>query len=221
MVEKITMKEIISYAHIKHNQVSVNGEIVFHSNSSLTLIEFLSEAYKNLGISYPKFHKMDAQCKLGFLCAEFALKGSNFLIENNLSKTAIVLSNCASSLETDRVHQHSIDDKSNYFPSPAVFVYTLPNITIGELAIKHKITGENAFFVSEQLDADLLVNYTETLFQSNTKTAIVGWVEVDGANFEAFIFLTENTENINKSSIFKPLNQTSVITIYNQTIWTH
>ena len=221
MVEKITMKEIISYAHIKHNQVSVNGEVVFQSNSSLTLIEFLSEAYKNLGASYPKFHKMDAQCKLGFLCAEFALKGTNFLTENNLSKTAIVLSNCASSLETDRVHQHSIDDKSNYFPSPAVFVYTLPNITIGELAIKHKITGENAFFVSEQLDADLLVNYTETLFQGSTKAAIVGWVEVDGANFEAFIFLTENAENINKSSIFKPLNKTSVITIYNQTIWTH
>ena len=164
---------------------------------------------------------MDAQCKLGFLCAEFAIKESDFLAENDLSKTAIVLSNAASSLETDRAYQNSIADKSNYFPSPAVFVYTLPNITIGELAIKHKITGENAFFVSEKLDADLLVNYTETLFQSGTEAAIVGWVEVDGANFEAFIFLTENAENINKNSIFKPLNQTSVITIYNQTIWTH
>ncbi len=215
------MSEIIAYAHIKHNQVSVNDEIVFQSNPSLSLTEFLSEAYKTLGISYPKFHKMDAQCKLGFLCTEFALKGTNFLTENDVSKTAIVLSNAASSLETDRVHQHSIDDKSNYFPSPAVFVYTLPNITIGELAIKHKITGENAFFVSEQLDADLLVNYTETLFQSATEAAIVGWVEVDGANFEAFIFLTQKPKNINKNSIFKPLNQTSVITIYNQTKWTH
>ena len=102
-----------------------------------------------------------------------------------------------------------------------MFVYTLPNITIGELAIKHKITGENAFFVSEQFDADLLVNYTETLMQSTTEAAIVGWVEVDGSNFEAFIFLVQNVENINKNSIFKPLNQTSVITIYNQTIWTH
>lgn len=215
------MSEIKSYAHIKHNQVSVNGEIVFQSNSTLTLTEFLSEAYKALGVSYPKFHKMDAQCKLGFLCTEFALKETNFLSENDLSKTAIALSNAASSLETDRVHQHSIDDKSNYFPSPAVFVYTLPNITIGELAIKHKITGENAFFVSEQLDADLLVNYTETLFQSGTEAAIVGWVEVDGANFEAFIFLAQNTKNINKNSIFKPLNKINVITLYNQTIWTH
>lgn len=215
------MKQITSYAHIKNNQVSVNGEVVFQSDSSLGLVEFLFEAYKSLGVSYPKFHKMDAQCKLGFLCTEFALKGIGFLTHNDLSKTAIVLSNSASSLETDRVHQHSIDDKSNYFPSPAVFVYTLPNITIGELAIKYKITGENAFFVSEQLDADLLVNYAETLFNSGTEAAIMGWVEVDGANFEAFIFLTEIEKNTNKNSIFKPLNKTSVITIYNQTKWTH
>jgi len=215
------MSEIKSYAHIKNNQVLVNGEVVFQSDSSLALTEFLSEAYKALSVSYPKFHKMDAQCKLGFLCTEFALKGTNFLTENDLSKTAIVLSNAASSLETDRVHQHSIDDKSNYFPSPAVFVYTLPNITIGELAIKHKITGENAFFVSSQLDANLLVNYTQTLFQNGTEAAIIGWVEVDGDNFEGFIFLVQNTENINKNSIFKPLNETSVITIYNQNKWTH
>ncbi len=215
------MNIITSYAHIKHNRISVNGEIVFQSVLSLSLTEFLSEAYKALGVSYPKFHKMDAQCKLGFVCTEFALKETAFLTENDLSKTAIVLSNTASSLETDRIHQHSIDDKSNYFPSPAVFVYTLPNITIGELAIKHKITGENAFFVSEKLDADLLVNYTETLLQNGSEAAIVGWVEVDGDNWEAFIFLVQNTENINKNSIFKPLNQSTVITLYNQTIWTH
>lgn len=215
------MNIITSYAHIKYNLVSVNGEIVFQSSVSLTLTEFLSEVYKTLGMSYPKFHKMDAQCKLGFLCAEFSLKETNFLTENDLSKTAIVLSNAASSLETDRVHQNSINDKSNYFPSPAVFVYTLPNITIGELAIKHKVTGENAFFVTEQLDADLLVNYINSLLSNTSEAAIVGWVEVDGTNFEAFIFLVETSKNINKNSIFKPLNKTSVITIYNQTKWTH
>ena len=220
-LEKYRMNTINSYAHIKHNQVSVNGEIIFQSNPSLSLAEFLSEAYKALGVSYPKFHKMDAQCKLGFLCTEFALKGTSFLTENDITKTAIVLSNAASSLETDRIHQHSIDDKSKYFPSPAVFVYTLPNITIGELAIKHKITGENAFFVSEQLDANLLVNYTESLMQSGTEAAVVGWVEVDGANFEAFIFLSEKQKDTNKNAIFKPLNKSSVITIYNQTKWTH
>ena len=215
------MNKITSYAHIKHNQISVNGLIVFQSEDSLPLTEFLTEAYKTLGVSYSKFHKMDAQCKLGFLCAEFALRGTTFLTENDLSKTAIILSNAASSIETDRVHQHSIDDKSNYFPSPAVFVYTLPNITIGELAIKHKITGENAFFVTEQFDADLIINYTEILMNQNLEAAMIGWIEVDGANYEAIIFLVEKQKDTNKNVIFKPLNQTTLTTLYNQTIWTH
>lgn len=212
---------IVSYVHIKQNKVFVNGKSVFQSASTASLAEFLSEAYKTLGLSYPKFHKMDLQCKLGILCTEFALKDTGFMQENDLSKIAIVLTNAASSLETDRQHQNSINDKSNYFPSPAVFVYTLPNIVIGEMAIKYKVTGENAFFVSEQFDAGLLVNYTGALFESGSESAICGWVEVDGANYEAFIFLTEKQTNTNKSAIFKPLNQLTVLELYKQSIWTH
>lgn len=208
------MNKIISYTKIKNNKVFANGTEAFHSDSSASLSEFLSESYKALGLSYPKFHKMDLQCKLGFICTEFALQGTGFIAGNDLTKTAIVLSNAASSLETDRQYQHSIDDKSNYFPSPAVFVYTLPNIVIGELAIRHKITGENAFFVSGTFDPDLLVNYTESLFQNGSQAAICGWVEVDGANYEAFIFLAETAKKINKNTNFKPLNQLTVLELY-------
>jgi hypothetical protein len=120
-------------------------------------------------------------------------------------------------LQTDKLHQHSIDDKTNYFPSPAVFVYTLPNISIGELAIRHKITGENAFFVSEKFDSHLMVNYTELVLNDNATSAICGWVEVDDTAYEAFIFLVETKNNTNKNTIFKPLNQLVVTQIYNQT----
>lgn len=218
MIKK--MNEIILYTHIKNNQVSVNGNLVFSADKNLSLTEFLSAAYKELGASYPKFHKMDLQCKLGFVATEFALKGNDFLESNPLDKMAIVLSNSSSSLETDRQHQHSISDKSNYFPSPAVFVYTLPNIVIGELAIRYKITGENAFFVSEKLDTELLTNYTNSLLSENSEAAIAGWVDVDGNAFEAFIFLVEKPKNTNKNSIFKHLNSTNITELYNQTTWT-
>ena len=193
------MYHITSYAHIKHHQVAINGEITFLSETTHSLSEFLSEAYKSMGISYPKFHKMDAQCKLGLLCTEFALQNSSFLTNASLDKTAIILSNSASSLETDRQYQASISDKSNYFPSPTVFVYTLPNIVIGEIAIKHKLTGENAFFVAEKMDAQLLVNYAEILLDQYAEAAIIGWVEVDGDHYEAFIFLVESKEYLNKT----------------------
>lgn len=199
--------------HIKDHQISVNGKLVFSGEKGDGVLEFLSNAYKALGISYPKFHKMDAQCKLGILATEALLKDTDFLQRVPLDKTGIVLSNSAASLETDRQHQHSISDKANYFPSPAVFVYTLPNIVIGEIAIKYKITGENAFFVSERLDPELLENYINVLFANGSEAAIGGWIEVDGSNYEAFIFLAENQ---NKSSIFKPLNQVTIKELYNQ-----
>jgi hypothetical protein len=211
------MNQIISYAHIKNNSVSINGTPVFSSEKNATLSEFLSEAYKSMEISYPKFHKMDLQCKLGFLCTEFALQNTAFISENDLTKTAIIISNSASSLQTDKLHQHSIDDKTNYFPSPAIFVYTLPNISIGELAIRHKITGENAFFISEKFDAHLMVNYTELVLNDSAYSSICGWVEVDDTAYEAFIFLVETKNNTNKNTIFKPLNQLVVTQIYNQT----
>lgn len=215
------MTYITSYAHIRNNRIAVNGVPLFEGKETGSLPEFLTEAYKALGMSYPKFHKMDALCKLGILCAEAALKDTDFLVKNPLDKAAIILSNAASSLDTDRHHQHSISDKANYFPSPAVFVYTLPNIIIGEMAIKYKITGENAFFVSEKFDAGLLLNYTDALFHEQSAAAVCGWVEVDGDRAEAFIFLTEISENTNKSSNFKPLNQQTVTELYNKPIWTH
>lgn len=216
------MTYITSYARIKHQRLSVNGALLFDASassaagSSGSLPEFLMDAYRALGMSYPKFHKMDALCKLGMLCMEAAVKESDVLTKYPLDNIAIVLSNAASSLDTDRVHQHSISDKANYFPSPAVFVYTLPNIIIGEMAIKYKITGENAFFVSERFDARLLLNYLEALFREETQAAVCGWVEADGDAAEAFIFLVEKSENTNKNSNFKPLNQQAITELYNQ-----
>jgi len=216
------MNKILSYIHLKQNQISLNGEIIFSVEKKLSLTEFLSESYKKFELSYPKFHKMDLQCKLGFMSTEILFSNSDFIAKNNKEKMAIVLSNNASSLETDRIYQNSISDKNNYFPSPAVFVYTLPNIVIGEIAIRHKITGENAFFVSQALDATLLSNYTNLLLDKNySESAISGWVNVDNTSYESFIILAGKEENTNKNSIFKPLNQLNVLELYNQTIWMH
>jgi hypothetical protein len=160
---------------------------------------------------------MDVQCKLAIIATEFALRETALLTENDLAKIAIVFSNHASSLDTDKVYQNSISDKSNYFPSPAIFVYTLPNITIGELAIRHKITGENAFFVCEKFDPALLINYCESLYLNGIDAVIAGWVEAETNNDEAFIFLSESQRNTNKNAIFKPLNQTTLTELYNLT----
>jgi len=155
-------------------------------------------------------------CKLGFLAAEFCIRASEgFLERHPLSETAIVLANTVGSLHTDQIYQHSIQDKSAYFPSPAVFVYTLPNIIAGELAIRHKITGEHTFFVTEHFDAETLFDYTGMLFeQSAVEAALAGWVNLRDGAPDALIYLVERPGDSIKNSNFSPHSIQSLNQLY-------
>lgn len=176
---------ISSYCKIKDAKVFLNGNVIADEDTSLSFADFAKKVYKDNTVSYPKFFKMDSLCKLAFLGAEFIFRESE-ITEN----TAVVLSNKASSLDTDRKHQESIQDAENYFPSPAVFVYTLPNIAIGEISIKHKLKSENAFFVSEAFNEALLHNYASVLVENNkANNVLCGWVNFDNDKYEAFMLL--------------------------------
>lgn len=205
---------ITSYCRIKNNYVEINGT-EFPVSSQPTAASFLTEFYKSLGLNYPKFYKMDTQCKLGLLAAEAALKSSGFQERNKPENTGIILANKASSLDTDRIHQQSIQNPSNYLPSPSVFVYTLPNIVIGEISIKYKITGENAFFVHDLFDAQLLYGQNIILLNQGAVTGLIsGWVDYDNGCMDALIYLAEKTDDSIKNSNFKPLNELTIKQLY-------
>lgn len=168
---------------IEHSKITVDGNIVFESQSE-TFQEFAKEAYKSLDLSYPKFHKMDNLSKLAFLSAETILK------DEDHSRTAIVFANRSSSLDTDFKYQESINDQDNFYPSPAVFVYTLPNICVGEISIKHKMQTENAFFVLDEFDENFLNGYSEQILHSGKANKVLcGWVELYQENYKAFVYL--------------------------------
>ena len=101
--------------------------------------EFFTAAYRYFNISYAKFFKMDNLCKLGFLASELLLQGKNISEVYRGDEVGLLLSNAGSSIDTDRNHQKSISKRDEYFPSPSVFVYTLANIVIGEICIRHKL----------------------------------------------------------------------------------
>ena len=155
-------------------------------------------------MEYPKFYKMDHLSKLGILAAETLFNHQGFSPEKE--EIALILSNKSSSLDTDVKHQESIATADEFFPSPAVFVYTLANICLGEISIKYNLQTENAFFVFEQMNAEFLSIYASQLLHSGkAKKALCGWVEYYDENFEAFIYLVEkqgkfahNTETIEK-----------------------
>lgn len=157
---------------IKKEQVWLNDELYFEDSSGDFGL-FSKNLFKSLEIDYPKFYKMDNQSKLAFLAAEIILKDENTLNENQ--EIALVFANRNSSLDSDLKHQKSIQSTDEIFPSPAVFVYTLANICLGEVSIRHHLKTENAFFISSNFDEDLLKKYANFLINKNkTKKSCVG-----------------------------------------------
>lgn len=198
---------ITSYCRIKNKSIFVNGKELPVPKQD-TPSYFFADAYKHLEMNYPKFHKMDNLSKLGIIATEAALKGNDFLKRNSPGEVAIIMANKASSLDTDRNYQNTISNKDQYLPSPAIFVYTLPNIVIGEIAIKHKITGENAFFVADAFNPQLLVNQAQiTLENTPAKAAVCGWVDYDNGVPDALIYLVEMVSDSIKNINFNPLNE--------------
>jgi hypothetical protein len=187
---------ITRYSAVNQNVLLLNGSIVIKQETS-DPTEFLKSAYRRLNLSYPKFFKMDNLCKLAFLSAEILLKDFDLLTNYPSEEIGIIILNSSSSLETDEKHQESISNLENYFPSPSVFVYTLPNIMTGEIAIRHKIKGENGVFITEKPDANLLFTLVGELFSSERAgCCIAGWVEAYHEKLTSCLFLVENDEKV-------------------------
>lgn len=168
---------------IENGSIRLNDSLVFESKE-LSFLPFAKAAYKHLDIQYPKFHKMDALSKLAFLAAELLLQ------DENHEDTAILFANQSSSLDTDWQYQQSINDPNEFFPSPGLFVYTLPNICIGEISIRHKMLSESAFFVMESFDESFINAYAQQLLNTGKATAVLcGWTELLGENYKAFVYL--------------------------------
>ncbi len=195
---------IKSYCHIQENSVFLNGQPVFENGSS-DFSTFIKSAYKHLETDYPKFFKMDNLSKLAFLAADLLLQHEKTTPEKE-ENIAIVLSNKASSLDTDRKYQRSIQDKDNFYPSPGVFVYTLPNICIGEISIKYKLYSENSFFIFDNFNPVYLSDYCDNLLQNRKADKVLcGWVDIDKEQYKAFLYIIDdegpilhNTEELNQ-----------------------
>lgn len=198
---------IQSYIIIENNEIVFNGESIFKIEPT-DFADFAKQALRHFEIQYPKFFKMDALSKLAFLGSELLLSPITSTEEEN--NIALVLANKSSSLDTDVKYQESISDKENYFPSPAVFVYTLPNICLGEISIRHQLKSENSFFIFDAFNTEFMFNYSNILLNTNkAEKVLCGWVELFNDNYKAFLCVMGTDEN----SKFK--NET-INTLYNK-----
>jgi len=179
---------ITAHTSITAQSIHKDGVLLYRDDKSAGTSDFLLNAYKYLEIDYPKFYKMDCLCQLGFLAAEVLLQGRQIANEYGPAKVGIAFSNANSSLNADLHYFESVKN----IPSPAQFVYTLPNIVIGEISIRHRCKGENAVFVSDRFDAPFMHFYVQDMLERNRVDAcICGWVECLGDNYKAVIWLVE------------------------------
>jgi hypothetical protein len=169
---------------IKKGEIRVNGGSGYKAKPGQGVISFLDDVYTAAGIAWPRFHKMDALCKLGFMGSELMLRNTGDI---SGYETGIQLANRNSSLDTDVRYS---DLMKASMPAPAVFVYSLPNIVAGEICIRRGIKGENAFVVSEAFNIGEQVQQVSNLFRLGVvKACIGGWVELVGEEYDALLYM--------------------------------
>lgn len=156
----------------------------------------LTSLYKQMIGDYPRFYKMDGLSRLGFVASEILLnaeKGDTDVErreeegERLLEERAIIFFNHSSSIASDRNYKESIKDKDNYFPSPSIFVYTLPNIVTGEIAIRNHFQGETSFFILPDKDEKMMEEILQASCRdAQSKSFLTGWIDYeDERHFEA------------------------------------
>ncbi|BDD02134.1 hypothetical protein [Persicobacter psychrovividus] len=141
-------------------------------NDQISFNSFLKKIYQQIDGKYPKFYKFDTCSKMTYLAAFLLLEN----MVTHMDQLSIIFMSTEGSDLIDQKHLATITDREHYFPSPANFVYTLPNIAIGELCIRHKIKQEGIFFIDEEFDQRKSFSRISILFnKSNIQCALAVW----------------------------------------------
>lgn len=200
--------KIIATCYLSQNGAFLNSKKVFQ----FTADNWLKEAYLLMELDYPKFYKMDNLSKMALLTTEI-IKSDGSLNKIREDELKLVFANSTASQQTDMKFIESYTQQGS--PSPSLFVYTLPNILTGELAIRNKWFGENVFLISSEFNANL---FTQQLIQSakkGTKICLCGWVdskveENNELTEECFLFLvalSADSDSINTANIKNELEE--------------
>ena len=201
------MNFIAAYCRITDAFCEVTGK--FLKNDQPADIDILKQLYKELQIDYPKFYKMDTLSKSAFIGTELLKEHLPYIENYKDDEIALIFSNSGSSADTDKKFYHSYSKEGA--PSPALLVYTLPNILIGEIAIRNKWFGENLFTVSSKFNGDFFENYCNLILSKNSNACMCGYIEALEDKIDAFLFFVEKSD---KTELNLPLTSKILANLY-------
>lgn len=189
--------KVISSVVFSEKEVLLNDESYFQFSAN-EIDEKLKELYDYLSLDYPKFYKMDLLGKAAILASELLIP----LVKN---PPMVFLSNEKSSMQSDLNH---IEQYHNYeTASAATFVYTLPNICVGEICIKNQWHVPTGFIVLPKNQIASLVQMGKSYHQQyKNKNALLGFVEATQQELCVSMVLTSfetDSEKENAETYFK------------------
>ncbi len=148
----------------------------------------IKELFGSVSEPYMKFSKMDDYCKLGTTAVQLLLSKTNKLAQYSPYEISLIVNTDTGCIESDLAHLDNITAEE-YNSSPAIFVYTLPNVVAGEISIKNKIKGEGVTLVGKTNAPQTLVK--EFCYGTDSKVAIYLYVDKCGDSFSAEAILFE------------------------------
>ena len=160
---------------ITPDSLSVDGQPVPLESRNAALV---TEIYKKYLADGSRFFKMDLYSRLAYvatgLLAKDALEGSD------PEDRALLVFTQNGSVLADRKHLSTFSDPASFYPSPAVFINTLPNVVLGEIAVKNGIKGETTLVLLPSRDETAMHRVVEaTLAATRPSVLLYGWVDCD------------------------------------------
>lgn len=154
---------------------------------STPLTDIPLKVYEQADISYPKFFKMDLLSRVAFLATELLSPDVTSLDKERI---AVALSSSSGCLDVDKKY----DASRKTLASPALFVYTLPNIMLGEICIRHGFKGEQMTTIAEQPDMDWMLFYVNDLLANRqTDACLLGHAEATEQGINATLLWVSKT----------------------------
>ena len=126
-----------------------------------------------------RFFKMDLYSRLAYISTTLLAK--DLLDGSEPEDRALFIFTQNGSVLADRKHLSTFSDPEAFFPSPAVFINTLPNVVLGEIAVRNVIKGETTLVMLPGRDDAAMDGILEaTLSATRPAVMLCGWVDCAG-----------------------------------------
>ena len=165
--------DLVKSLRITPDGLWLDGEAVPAQERGAAL---LSELFKARLADGSRFFKMDLFSRLAYLGAGLLAKDA--LEDCPAEDIALLFFTQNGSLLADRKHLSTFSAPDAFYPSPAVFINTLPNIVLGEIALSQQIKGETTLvMIPERDDSRIEAIAKATTDATRPAAMIYGWVD--------------------------------------------